>query len=279
VEQGEASDKILTQSRCSYNNAIHRSFHATRDASRSFAGSFAGGSFTGPGRSFSRSLTESMHSQDGCAVKPSKEEESEEVNLADIKNFRYAFWMICVGCVVVYSTVLPFNNIASGFISHKYYPGLIDVPKSYKPDYKANAVSYTNTWMMVPFIISAVLSPFLGGVVDRVGCRANLMFASAAVLTAVHIFFALAPGVTCPGHAQGICTDPNPAGITIDVPWYANLPLASFFLAWHTQCMLQQYGPQLCLLSRRTKSYSIWPRHCSAEQWPCHCATSCWCRH
>jgi len=148
------------------------------------------------------------------------ETESEEVHLSDIKNFNSAFWLICIGCVVVYGCVLPFNNIASGFLSHKFYPGLIDVPKQLN-SYQKDAVSYANTWMMVPFIISAVLSPFLGGVVDRIGQRSNLMLASAATLTAVHLFFALAPSASCPGVQNGVCFDSNGSHMSVDLPWYA----------------------------------------------------------
>ena len=75
--------------------------------------------------------------------------------------------------------------------------------------------------MMVPFIMSAVLSPFLGGVVDRIGQRSTLMLISAMGLTAVHIFFALAPGVDCPGIKHDVCFAESAAGMNIDISWYA----------------------------------------------------------
>lgn len=149
------------------------------------------------------------------AEKAAVDEEGVEVSLWDVKEFGASFWMLSVGCVVVYATVLPFNNVASGFLSHKYYPGLIAVPSSLNPSYKEEAVTYANAWMMIPFFISATLSPFLGGVVDRCGHRASAMLLSASCLVAVHTFFALAPGASCPGHRDGICYDPNGAKMSI----------------------------------------------------------------
>jgi MFS family permease len=88
--------------------------------------------------------------------------------------------------------------------------------------------------MMVPFIISACLSPFLGGVVDRVGQRANLMLISSIVLTAVHLFFAFGPSVTCPscsvnggpvmpcsGLKDEICAASSLPSLSIDIAAYA----------------------------------------------------------
>lgn len=116
------------------------------------------------------------------------------------------------------------------------------MPKSVNDD-KDQAVSAANTWMMVhmnpephciscwliaacrwqvPFIISAVLSPFLGGVVDRVGQRANLMLASAVVLVGVHLFFALGPNVPCPGVHNGYCYDHSSSGMAINIDWYGH---------------------------------------------------------
>jgi len=227
--EGKLAQDQKSQSRVSYNDAINRSFAATRSFAHegSFLGSFIGsGSFTGNSKRNSHCSGNNNDARQGPSPSqyekaPNETEESEEVHLSDIKHFGYSFWLICLGCVVVYGCVLPFNNIASGFISHKYYPGLIDVPKS-ENDYQEKAVSYSNTWMMIPFIISAVLSPFLGGIVDRVGQRANLMLASAAALTCVHLFFALAESAPCPGHKQsGICFAES-AEMSIDVPWYAH---------------------------------------------------------
>ena len=33
------------------------------------------------------------------------------------------FWFICIICILLYGTVVPFNNIASDFLMSKWYPG------------------------------------------------------------------------------------------------------------------------------------------------------------
>ena len=50
---------------------------------------------------------------------PSTEEsevEIEQVRLTDVQYFGRPFWLLTTSCLVVYGTVLPFNNIASTFL-------------------------------------------------------------------------------------------------------------------------------------------------------------------
>lgn len=102
--ENDAAGEDLASSRCSYTQSIHRSFSATKSFGASFTGSFTGSfAHTTP-------LKTSLIDDANAAA------ESEEVHLSDIKNFGISFWLICLGCVVVYGCVLPFNNIASDFL-------------------------------------------------------------------------------------------------------------------------------------------------------------------
>jgi MFS-type transporter involved in bile tolerance (Atg22 family) len=47
------------------------------------------------------------------------------------------------------------------------------------------------TPMSIPYIISAVISPFLGFLVDRIGLRAFFAFVAPVVLTIVHLLLGL----------------------------------------------------------------------------------------
>ena len=38
------------------------------------------------------------------------------VHLTDVFKFRLPFWLLCISCLVIYGTVLPFNNNASTFL-------------------------------------------------------------------------------------------------------------------------------------------------------------------
>jgi nitrate/nitrite transporter NarK len=109
---------------------------------------------------------------------PSKAKDADaddgKFNLRALLQFSSAFWLITVSCLVVYACVLPFNNISNQFLQQKY---------GYD---KATAGAI----MGIPFIISAVSSPFLGGVVDYFGQRAILLTASAVFLCLTHSLMA-----------------------------------------------------------------------------------------
>lgn len=42
---------------------------------------------------------------------------------ADFTLLPLSFWIVCLICVLLYGTVVPFNNIASDFLMSKWYPG------------------------------------------------------------------------------------------------------------------------------------------------------------
>ncbi|XXQ31846.1 Lysosomal dipeptide transporter MFSD1 [Plasmodiophora brassicae] len=84
------------------------------------------------------------------------------------------FWLLCGSCVVVYSTILPFNDVAEALLEQR---------NGYS---SALAVLY----MSIPFTISALTSPFLGALIDNVGKRGICLTASAALLVFAHAMFA-----------------------------------------------------------------------------------------
>lgn len=43
----------------------------------------------------------------------------EKISLTDVRYFKAPFWLLTVSCIVVYGTVLPFNNVASAFLQHR----------------------------------------------------------------------------------------------------------------------------------------------------------------
>ncbi|KAF8938802.1 hypothetical protein BGZ58_000108 [Dissophora ornata] len=90
---------------------------------------------------------------------------------SDLKFFPSSFWLICVLTVLLYGTVVPFNNIASDFLQSKWYYGN---PRM------AAAV------MGVPDTLGAILVPGFGLVVDRYGKRASTLIVSAFIMVVVH---------------------------------------------------------------------------------------------
>ncbi|KAF9437129.1 hypothetical protein BGZ76_001910 [Entomortierella beljakovae] len=85
----------------------------------------------------------------------------------DIKYFPSTFWLICTLTILLYGTVVPFNNIASDFLQSKWY---------HNNPRKAAAV------MGIPDTIGAILVPGFGYIVDKYGRRASTLIASAAIM-------------------------------------------------------------------------------------------------
>eukprot|EP00475_Leptophrys_vorax_P015521 TRINITY_DN2184_c0_g1_i1.p1 TRINITY_DN2184_c0_g1~~TRINITY_DN2184_c0_g1_i1.p1 ORF type:complete len:516 (+),score=117.03 TRINITY_DN2184_c0_g1_i1:176-1549(+) len=110
----------------------------------------------------------------GGHAKTQESEEEKPFQVRDLLRFSLSFWLISISCLVVYGTVLPFNNVSQSFLMQKY---------GYDQT-KAGAIQG------IPFTISAIASPFLGGAVDVVGHRATLLAISSAFLTLTHSLMA-----------------------------------------------------------------------------------------
>eukprot|EP00386_Alphamonas_edax_P002309 GDKI01006874.1.p1 GENE.GDKI01006874.1~~GDKI01006874.1.p1 ORF type:complete len:495 (-),score=113.00 GDKI01006874.1:147-1631(-) len=104
------------------------------------------------------------------------EEVGEKTNLADVLKFSPLFWTICWVCVVVYACILPFNNIASGFLVEEWYASLPP----------AEARQRAGRVMSIIFAFSAVASPAVGYLSDKLGQRARTCSASALLLICAH---------------------------------------------------------------------------------------------
>ncbi|XP_063236220.1 major facilitator superfamily domain-containing protein 1-like [Bacillus rossius redtenbacheri] len=104
--------------------------------------------------------------------KPSHE--GEVVRITDVKDFPALFWMICALCVTYYMAIFPFIALGKVFFERKF---------DFSPD-SANSVN------SIVYLISAVASPILGLMIDRVG--KNVLCAMLAVLVSIgcHVLLA-----------------------------------------------------------------------------------------
>lgn len=104
-----------------------------------------------------------------------KDPETHEVfSVRDLAKFSTSFKLITLSCLLVYGAVLPFNNVAGNLLHEKY---------GYSME-EAGAI------MGIPFIISAVMSPFMGSLVDIFGCRAILLASTSLLLAIAHSLIA-----------------------------------------------------------------------------------------
>ena len=94
------------------------------------------------------------------------------------------FWLITALCLTLYGAVLPFNYIASGFLTETYFKDMS----------KIEAQNKAGIYMSVPFFISAFMVPIYGILIDKYGQRANLsLFASFVGLICFTMFYYCPP--------------------------------------------------------------------------------------
>ena len=90
------------------------------------------------------------------------------------------FWIVALLCVLYYSAIFPFQRYATNFLEETL---LID------------AASAAKLFSCFP-ILAMVLTPILGGFLDRVGKGATMLMAGSVIMIACHLCFAfLLPAV------------------------------------------------------------------------------------
>jgi sugar phosphate permease len=103
--------------------------------------------------------------------------EEEKFRWSDIKTFNKSFWIICVSCVLIYMAIFPFIQVASSMLQKRF--GFSE----------ADAGDYFG----IPYIISAIASPFLGILIDKIGRRGLMIILSSVILLTAHVINMLLP--------------------------------------------------------------------------------------
>lgn len=103
--------------------------------------------------------------------------DEERFNISDLKVIfgNKGFWLITLLCLMFYSAVFPFLKFATNLMIIKYHvsPGLAG---------------------MIPGLLpfgTILLTPLFGSLYDRIGKGATLMLIGSALLTIVHVLFAM----------------------------------------------------------------------------------------
>lgn len=114
---------------------------------------------------------------DRLAQSSGVEENEEGFQMSDLKVIfsNKGFWLITLLCLMFYAGVFPFLKFATKIMVHKYHvdqdlAGMIPA--------------------MLPFG-TILLTPLFGSIYDRIGKGATLMIIGSALLTLVHVLFAL----------------------------------------------------------------------------------------
>ena len=99
----------------------------------------------------------------------------DKIVLSDIKRFGPSFWLITALCVTFYSAVFPFTAFSTDLFVDKW------------------GYSVVTAGRITSILIfgSMILSPILGGVVDKVGRRGTMMIFGALLLIPCHLMMGL----------------------------------------------------------------------------------------
>jgi len=95
-----------------------------------------------------------------------KVSEEDKFKFKDVFSFKVSFWLLTTSCVLTYASILPYLQIVSGLLQSKY---------GFTPEEAGYLFG-------IPYIMSAVSSPFLGLLIDKIGRRALLMIISSLTL-------------------------------------------------------------------------------------------------
>ncbi|KAF4724176.1 hypothetical protein FOZ63_001611, partial [Perkinsus olseni] len=96
-------------------------------------------------------------------------------------SFSVEFWLVCLGCVLTYAMILPFNNIAAAFFVEVWYPTM-----------NKDAVHIRVGQIMgILFGVSALGSPIAGICIDKLGYRIHFLLASFTMAALAHVMLPL----------------------------------------------------------------------------------------
>jgi len=97
----------------------------------------------------------------------------EETNMRDILKLPRLFWLLAAFGVIIYSGIVPFNNIASALFVENFYASLP----------LAAAQQQAGNVMSIMFLVSAVGTPLVGGLIDKIGRRVHMLIFAGALMT------------------------------------------------------------------------------------------------
>ena len=103
--------------------------------------------------------------------------EEEKFKFSDLYSFNIQYWLLTISCAVTYMSIFTFIQNASDMLQTKYHFDKITAGLLFG----------------VPYIISAIASPFLGFLVDKIGKRAFMMCVASSILTMAFLISLMMP--------------------------------------------------------------------------------------
>lgn len=118
--------------------------------------------------------------------------EDDKFRFSDLKKFNtLPFWLVTASCVIIYMAIFPYIQFCSDMLSSEFGFG-----------------SLASTFYAMPYIISAVMSPILGIIIDKVGRRALFISVSSIMILLACVSTMFIPAASSPDETQWLCLIP-----------------------------------------------------------------------
>ena len=101
----------------------------------------------------------------------------EKFKCSDIKKFRFLYWLLVVEIFLVCWSIIPFDSISS-----RYYQKRFGYTST-----EAGSIS------SIPFVMSIILTPVWGIMVDRIGKRGIMLIIGPGIMCLFHVLLLLSP--------------------------------------------------------------------------------------
>ena len=101
----------------------------------------------------------------------------DKVEFKDIKNFSSLYWLITTSCIMNYICMFVFLQFAQTLLIDNF---LVDKNKA-------------SQYLTIPYMMAAVVSPFVGFLIDRVGNRQWFLLGSTSLMVCAHCWWLFEP--------------------------------------------------------------------------------------
>lgn len=127
-------------------------------------------------------------SRENASSQVNNQDEAEQQREESFKNIvqqllkcKAIFWAHVAAICMFYLAYLPFSMVASGFISERWFEGSNATSQE--------KVEQTGNMLGIPLIVSSILFPVFGLIIDKVGKRLHFLVGSALLLIACYVLF------------------------------------------------------------------------------------------
>lgn len=103
--------------------------------------------------------------------KSGSEEPKEEIKFRDISKMSGTFWILIILCMLTEALFVPFLDNGNDFFQVRFQI----------------SGSEAGTLLMLPYLVSAITTPFLGTLIDKIGRRGYMIILTTFIFLGTHL--------------------------------------------------------------------------------------------